>query len=132
MPVSNACPFPGVIALADGIKNNGALVKFDISDNNLRADGGKALAGALKNNNIMKELNIASNKLGENSSYDADMSGVLAICDAIPTMGALETITFGDKQAVTMQTIMTEADFSGKELGASGAMIVAAFLPKCQ
>ena len=45
---------------------------------------------------------------------------------------ALETITFGDKQAVTMKTIMTEADFSDKQLGAPEAIIVAAFLPKCQ
>ena len=46
--------------------------------------------------------------------------------------GALEAITFGDKQAVTMKTDMTEADLSGKQLGASGAIIAAAFLPKCQ
>ena len=58
--------------------------------------------------------------------------GVIAIANAIPTMGALETITFGDKQSVTMKTDMTEADFSGKELGVSDAIIVAAFLPKCQ
>ena len=46
--------------------------------------------------------------------------------------GALETITFGDKQAATMKSDMTEADLSSKELGASGAIIVAAFLPKCR
>ena len=46
--------------------------------------------------------------------------------------GTLETITFGDKQAVTMKANMTEADISGKELGASGVIIAAAFLPKCQ
>ena len=48
------------------------------------------------------------------------------------TIRALETITFGDKQAATMKTDMTETDLSGKELGASGAIIVAAFLPKCR
>jgi hypothetical protein len=31
-----------------------------------------------------------------------------------------------------METTMTEADFSGKALGVSGGMMVAAFLPKCQ
>ena len=45
---------------------------------------------------------------------------------------ALETITFGDKQAVTMKTNMTEADFSDKGLGVSGAIMLAAFLPKCR
>jgi hypothetical protein len=49
---------------------------------------------------------------------------------------ALSTFTFsGDdrrSQPVTMETTMTEADFSGKGLGVSGGMMVAAFLPKCQ
>ena len=44
----------------------------------------------------------------------------------------LVSITFGDLQTATMKTSMTEADFSDKQLGASGAIIVAAFLPKCQ
>jgi hypothetical protein len=50
--------------------------------------------------------------------------------------GALSTFTFsGDwssSEPVTMETTMTEADFSGKNLGVSGGMMVAAFLPKCQ
>jgi hypothetical protein len=33
--------------------------------------------------------------------------------------------------AVTVDTSMTEADFSGKKLGVSGAMMLSAFLPKC-
>ena len=44
----------------------------------------------------------------------------------------MTTITFGDQQAVTMKTDITEADLSGKELGASDAVVLAAFLPKCQ
>ena len=49
---------------------------------------------------------------------------------------ALSAFTFsGDyssSEPVTMETTMTEADFSGKKLGVSGGMMVAAFLPKCQ
>jgi hypothetical protein len=30
-----------------------------------------------------------------------------------------------------METSMAEADFGGKALGVSGAIMVAAFLPKC-
>ena len=78
--------------LAGALKTKTTLTKFDISYNSLRADGGKALADALKNNKIMKELNIATTALVENSSDGADMSGVLAICDAIPTMGALTSL----------------------------------------
>ena len=44
----------------------------------------------------------------------------------------LASITFGNNQAVTMKTDMVAADFSGKNLGASGAIIMAAFLPKCR
>ena len=58
--------------------------------------------------------------------------GAIALADAIKNNGALDSITFGDKEAATMKTDMTQADLSGKELGASGAIIVAAFLPKCQ
>jgi hypothetical protein len=39
---------------------------------------------------------------------------------------------YSDSKPVTMTTTMTEADFSGKALGVSGSMRVAAFLPKCQ
>ena len=111
-------------------------MKFDISNNELYAAGGKVIAGALNGNQVVTELNIASNGIGltKHPFYggSADMSGLIAISDAIPTMGALETITFDDDHAVTMKANMTEADLSGKKLGASGAIIVAAFLPKCQ
>ena len=62
----------------------------------------------------------------------AKPEGAIALADAIKTNGAIETITFGDKQAVTMKADMTEANLSSKELGASGAIIAAAFIPKCQ
>jgi hypothetical protein len=49
-------------------------------------------------------------------------------------MGALANFTFsGDdnSKSVTMETTMTVADFSGKGLGVSGAIMLSAFLPKC-
>ena len=58
--------------------------------------------------------------------------GVIALADGIKNNGAMTTITFGDKQAVTMKADMTEADLSGKQLGASGTIIAAAFLHKCR
>jgi Ran GTPase-activating protein (RanGAP) involved in mRNA processing and transport len=72
-----------------GIRNNGAMTKFDISSNGIRAEGGKALAAGLKGNLVITELNISSNRLGQNSAYDNDTSGVIALADAIPDMGAL-------------------------------------------
>ena len=91
----------GPAAIADGIKNNGALVKFDVSTNSLCAPGGKLLAEALKGNNVMQELNIAGNSLGKagtgrRAKKKADMSGVIAIGDAIPTMGALTNLNMSN------------------------------------
>jgi hypothetical protein len=49
---------------------------------------------------------------------------------------ALLKITFSGNDAssepVTVETLMTEADFSNKCLGISGATVLAGFLPKCQ
>jgi hypothetical protein len=108
------------------------LTKFDISMNNLYAAGAKALAEGLKGNQFMTELNLAGNKMGEECgkyAAKADMSGIIALADVILGMGAISTLIFGDKQAVTMTTKMEEASFSGK-LCSYEAQIVAAFLPK--
>jgi hypothetical protein len=47
-------------------------------------------------------------------------------------MRAILKFTFsGDNTPVTMETSMVKADFGGNGLGVSGAIMVAAFLPKC-
>jgi Ran GTPase-activating protein (RanGAP) involved in mRNA processing and transport len=52
--------------------------------------GTKLLAQALKENQIITNLNISSN----NMTYDhGDMSGVVALADAIPDMGALSVLS---------------------------------------
>jgi hypothetical protein len=121
----------GVAALADANPGMGALLVLSLKSNSLRAGGGKALAESLKGNQVITELNIAGNDLGlDGRDGGADTSGVVALADVIPDMGAISTLTFGDKQAITMTTKMTEANFSGK-LYSYEAQIVAAFLPKC-
>ena len=86
----------GVIAISDAILTMGALVRFDISKNKVRAGGVKALASALKDNNILQELTIADNQLGLKDDAklwpDTDMSGVIALANAIRTMGALTSL----------------------------------------
>jgi Ran GTPase-activating protein (RanGAP) involved in mRNA processing and transport len=79
----------GATMLATEIVGNGAMTKLDISSNDIRAEGGKALAAGLKGNQMITELNISNNDLGKNAEYDDDTSGVIAIADAIPDMGAL-------------------------------------------
>jgi hypothetical protein len=72
------------------------LTKFDISSNDIRARGSKALAAELKGNQMITELNISSNTLGKNSGYGDDTSGVIAIADAIPDMGALNKLNISN------------------------------------
>jgi hypothetical protein len=51
-----------------------------------------------------------------------------------PDNRAILKFTFSgddDSKSVTMETSMVEADFSGKDLGASGAIMLSAFIPKC-
>ena len=84
---------------------------LSMNSNQLGVDGGKALADGLKGNNVITELNIADNNL---AYYGQDMSGIITLADVIKDMGALSSFTFGDKQAVTMTTEMTDANFSGK------------------
>jgi hypothetical protein len=61
--------------------------------------------------------------------------GPAAIAAAIKDMRAILKFTFsGDDNSkpVTMETSLVEADFCEKGLGESGALMVAAFLPKCR
>jgi hypothetical protein len=66
-------------------------MKLGISDNDIRVEGTKLLAEALRDNQIMTELNISSNRITDTAGYQDcnDMSGVAALVDAIPGMGAL-------------------------------------------
>jgi hypothetical protein len=71
---------------------------------------------------------------GKDAPPDAKPEGIIAVANAIKDMGALTKFMFsGDEnsESVTMETTMTVADFSGGGLGASGAIMLSAFLPKC-
>ena len=68
------------------------MTKIDISSNVLCAAGGKALAEALKNNQVVTELNISSNYLGTLDCAQPDMSGVIALANVIPDMGAMTSL----------------------------------------
>ena len=76
------------------------------------------------------ELDVSSQSLG--------VEGALVIRRYLENSGAMAKFTFsgmvGTREGppVTAETSMTEADFSKKMLGASGAIMLAAFLPKCQ
>jgi hypothetical protein len=70
-------------------KDKGALSLLNVASNSLYAGGTKLLAEALKGNQIMTELNISSNNMTYDGSTFGEMSGVIALADVIPDMGAL-------------------------------------------
>jgi hypothetical protein len=113
--------------LAVGIKDNGALVSLDISTCDLMAEGGKALAAGLKGNQVITELNISGSYLGLKSDYrSAENSGIIAIADAIPDMGALTSLNLSKNgmqgaeagkalgDALATNTVLKELDLSGQ------------------
>ena len=82
-------------------------------------------------NSTLKELDLSDNQSppGDMSARDGPgFAQELAV--GIKDNGALSIFTFCDKQVLTMTTVMTDANFSGK-LESYEAQIVAAFLPKC-
>jgi Ran GTPase-activating protein (RanGAP) involved in mRNA processing and transport len=88
---------------------------FDISDNDIKADGGKALVEALKGNQVITTLSIAKNNLSVNSSGDNDMSGVVALADAIPGMRALSSANLLGNQILVEQAHELVAIMQSKE-----------------
>jgi hypothetical protein len=131
----------GVIAIATAIKDMGALSVLSLRSNNLQAAGGKALAEGLKGNQVITELNIANNNLGLTSGVGYDMSGVIALADVIPNMGALLVLslkgnalcTAGGGQAICQilknNNVLADLDISdnygGAGEGPSGSVALA-------
>jgi hypothetical protein len=131
------------IILASELPDKGALTKFDISKNDIRAEGGKVLAEALKGNQSMTELSIAGNmlmyKADARSEADTDMSGVAALADVISDMRALTKLAmrknnihgaeagkaFADMLA--QNTVLKELDLSSQLFGHRGKALDAAF-----
>jgi hypothetical protein len=109
---------------------SGALSVLSLKKNGLRTkDAGKVLGEMLKANTVLKELDLSDNHVESHDGGDGPgFAQELAL--GIKDNGALSSFTFGDKQAVTMTTMMTDANFSGK-LKSFEAQLVAAFLPKC-
>jgi hypothetical protein len=85
-----------------------------------------ALGAALKASATVTDLNISKN--------DLKAKDITGFAEHLKDMGSLSKLIFsGDLRnstPVTMEVGMTEADFSGANLGVSGAIIVSAFIPK--
>ena len=116
------------------------MSELDLSKNNLRSEGLSAVSEALKSTAI-KQLNIANNNLTYNQQNKKDMAGVIKFAEDMKDMGALSSLTFNggkpewsdgsgwvEGEVVTIDTHMVEANFSNKELGSTGAQILASFI----
>jgi hypothetical protein len=136
--------------------NKGSETKLDMSGKMHGAGDAIMLVAEIIDNGALSVLNLADNCLGlavgwkPNAAHEGwfsgpngefekqappDMSGIATLVCAISDMRAISKFTFsGDysnSKAVTMETTMAVADFSEKGLGASGAIMLSAFLPKC-
>jgi hypothetical protein len=115
----------------------GTLTRLDISKNRLfhndGAPAGKAISDMLAANSMLLELDVSGNAMYSDSKGGPLFAQALSV--GITDNGAISQFTFsgdsGVSKPVTMETSMVEADFSGKHLGASGAIMLSAFLPKC-
>jgi hypothetical protein len=87
-----------------------AMTKFDISNNSLFAEGGEALAAGLRDNQVVIELNTSGIYLGCNSEFGADMSGVIALADIIPDMGALSLLSLKKNDLLNKESGKAIAD----------------------
>jgi hypothetical protein len=103
--------------------------------NDIGTEQAQALGNVLKEHATLKSLcgnkgNETELDMSGNPCKRLGAEGAIMLAPEIADNGTISTLTFGDKQAVTMTTEMTEANFSEK-LYSCEAQIVAAFLPKC-
>jgi hypothetical protein len=115
-----------------------------MSANGLKgAEAGKALGDAIAANASLKELDISCGLRDNGAAFSGalceddlcDVEFVQTFSIGLRDNGAISQFKFsGDfrnSKSVTMETTMTVADFSGKGLGISGAIMLSVFLPKC-
>ena len=74
----------------------------------------RALAEGLKGNQVIKELNFSDSNLGSNFNDATDTSGIVAIADVIPGMGAMTSLNLSSN----MLTGRWGDDMSGSNITA--------------
>jgi Ran GTPase-activating protein (RanGAP) involved in mRNA processing and transport len=115
-----------------GLENNASLSMVDISDNKIPCHLVQQIREKASCNQLVPLLEDISLRELDLFGIDFGCEGALAAARHIKENVALSKLTFGLKQRVTIKVSMTDANFSDKGLGASGSIILAAFLLKCQ
>jgi hypothetical protein len=132
----------GIIAIANAIKDMGAITRLNISNNQLCGhwktpdfSGFKALAAAIEQHKLLTMDTVDMSEVLDVAGQNLGTAGAKMMATFIKGNGALSQFVFSgngnNNKPVTMKISMTEADFSAKGLGESGAIMAAAFLPKC-
>jgi hypothetical protein len=133
-----------VKALTPGLSDNGAMTSLHVGMNQIpetemkeiiaiamRKESMKMLCEVPIKDKTLTELDVSRKNLGS--------EGALVVAEYLRDNGALSALTFGDNfnlrdgngeqdGVVTIDTTMTEADFSNKNLEVGGAIIVSAWL----
>jgi hypothetical protein len=127
----------GALVIAEYLDGNGTISSVNLLKNDIPVEQAQELVKIMQS----KEKLIALCGLkGEEATLDFSNQGLgpgdaVLIANDISHMRAISKFAFSgnsyDSKPVTMETSMVEADFREKGLGESGAIIAAAFLPKC-
>jgi hypothetical protein len=114
----------GIKALADGIKNNGALLVLSLKKNSLGIkDAGAAIGEMLKMNSVLKELDLSDNFVrGGDSIISTDNHKYHRLRSSLHEFGQ------GISTGLASNRALTKLDISKNDLGAEGGMALAAGL----
>jgi hypothetical protein len=122
------------ILLGPEIAGNAALLKLIFGGNSYQGDWNGTAYPTITPEPATLEVGMTEIDLS-NKGLGAAGAIIAAAWISHRDNGAISQFTFSGDNAgtkpVTMETSMVEADFNGKALGVSGAIMVGAFLPKC-
>jgi hypothetical protein len=113
-----------------------AFLVLNLGRNSLHSKaGGKFVTALLKARSLplLVELDIASQSHSttvNRAEFHQELSTGLKVNQTLSKFTFSEN--YSTSKPVTMETSMTEADFSKKDLGVFGATLLSAFLPKCK
>jgi hypothetical protein len=131
--------------------NNGDEMELDMSGKNISAAEATMLAAEIAGNGALSFLNLANNSLmrgkmkpsdgssaerwaKQDSSYETDVSGIVALANAIPDMGALTQLDVSsnnlDGKTMNCSTVLSTGQYD-YDYDFSGIQALANALPKC-
>jgi Ran GTPase-activating protein (RanGAP) involved in mRNA processing and transport len=122
----------GAEVLCAQLKHNETLRSLNLSANQLGAQGAQTVADALAVNTALSSLDISKNRLGALRGTH----GARHIANALQLNTTLAQLTIsGDEvysRPLALDAAMTRCDMSESGVEPAGAILLAAFLPRCR